>query len=286
MQRLLPLRRSVVFASRRRLLSLQVFEERRQLWDAEARRQLAQRESQRSTAEEPILVSVRRGAAELFSFPGLRGRTTPLDVWNAWQQQQQPSGSAIKTPLVAEVAGQPHDLTRVLLGSEAVVALSFHDFGSPLGRQTFWHSSAHLLGHALEQLRSSETHTALLCDGPALENGGFFYDSRVEPDRTRGSSGSSASQVFLEDRSTLSNGVSHAELAKLTATMRWMSRQAFAFERLEVSRDLALRMFGYNYFKLALLDSLAADATISLYRCGPFIDLCAGPHVPNTSLVR
>jgi threonyl-tRNA synthetase len=170
---------------------------------------------------------------------------------------------------VAEVDGKLVDMTHTLSQSCLV---SFHDFSSAVGRQTFWHSSAHLLGHALEQLHTTPSQTVLLCDGPALERGGFFYDCRIENNDTG----------FVQSAPL---AFTHSDLNKLTSTMRWMSKQAFAFERLVVSRRLALQMFEYNHFKQTLIRSFAEHATISLYKCGPFIDLCAGPHVPATDYV-
>ena len=58
------------------------------------------------------------------------------------------------------------------------------------------------------------------------------------------------------------------------------------FDRVEVSREEALSMFSENPFKEEIIRGLPEDATISLYRCGPMVDLCHGPHLPNTGLLR
>jgi threonyl-tRNA synthetase len=58
------------------------------------------------------------------------------------------------------------------------------------------------------------------------------------------------------------------------------------FERVEVSREEALSMFEENKFKAEIINGLPADTTISLYRCGPMVDLCHGPHLPNAGLLK
>lgn len=58
------------------------------------------------------------------------------------------------------------------------------------------------------------------------------------------------------------------------------------FERVVVSREEALAMFQENKFKAEIIGGLPEQATISLYRCGPMVDLCHGPHLPNTGLLR
>jgi len=58
------------------------------------------------------------------------------------------------------------------------------------------------------------------------------------------------------------------------------------FERVVVSRDEALGMFQENKFKVEIISELPQDAVISLYRCGPMVDLCHGPHVPNTGVLK
>lgn len=58
------------------------------------------------------------------------------------------------------------------------------------------------------------------------------------------------------------------------------------FERVVVSREEALSMFEENKFKVEIISDLPADAVISLYKVGPMVDLCHGPHVPNTGLLK
>ncbi|XP_071926273.1 threonine--tRNA ligase, mitochondrial 1-like [Coffea arabica] len=58
------------------------------------------------------------------------------------------------------------------------------------------------------------------------------------------------------------------------------------FERIEVTRDEALQMFSDNQFKVEIINDLPEDKTITVCRCGPLVDLCRGPHIPNTSFVK
>ncbi|XP_022934655.1 threonine--tRNA ligase, mitochondrial 1-like isoform X3 [Cucurbita moschata] len=58
------------------------------------------------------------------------------------------------------------------------------------------------------------------------------------------------------------------------------------FERIEVSREQALEIFSDNKFKVEIINDLPEDKTITVYRCGPLVDLCRGPHIPNTSFVK
>jgi len=68
--------------------------------------------------------------------------------------------------------------------------------------------------------------------------------------------------------------------------MEKVVKEKQAFERVEVSRDEALEMFLENKFKVEIIQALPADARISLYRVGPMVDLCRGPHVPTTSMLK
>lgn len=81
-----------------------------------------------------------------------------------------------KTALVALVDGTPWDLTRPL--PPKVTSVEIIDFNHPIGVDTVWHSSAHILGQALEYYYKD--HTVYLSDGPALQEGGFFYDLYIK----------------------------------------------------------------------------------------------------------
>lgn len=192
----------------------------------------------------PISVVLPDGAIK----SGVKGATTPMDIAVGI------SKGLAKKVVVAKVDGSVWDLMRPLQGDCALQLLSFDD---PEGKETFWHSSAHVLGQALEL-----EYGADLTIGPALEEG-FYYD------------------CFLGDRT-----LGEPEKANITKRMQQAVKEKQAFERIEVSRDEALTMFEENKFKVEIISDLPADVVISCYKCGPMVDLCTGPHVPNTGLLK
>ncbi|TYZ68129.1 hypothetical protein PybrP1_000929 [[Pythium] brassicae (nom. inval.)] len=102
-----------------------------------------------------------------------------------------------------------------------------------------------------------------LCDGPPLSDGGFFYE------------------MFLEDGRT----VSEADFAELAKSVKAIVKQRQPFERMDVTREFADELFAYSDFKREMLHKIPRHEKISLYRCGPLIDLCRGPHVPHTGIL-
>lgn len=133
------------------------------------------------------------------------------------------------------------------------------DFNDAAYRNTFRHTSSHILAHAVKRLYP-ETRLAI---GPAIETG-FYYDfDRGEP--------------FAAD-----------ELNKIEEEMKKIVREHFTIERFELPRDEAIKLMqekGETY-KVELINDLPPDAVISFYRQGDFFDLCAGPHLENTNEVR
>ncbi|XP_008051014.1 probable threonine--tRNA ligase 2, cytoplasmic [Carlito syrichta] len=121
----------------------------------------------------------------------------------------------------------------------------------------YWHSSAHILGEAMELYYGGH-----LCYGPPIENG-FYYD------------------MFIEDRA-----VSSTELATLENICKAIIKEKQPFERLEVSKEVLLEMFKYNKFKCRMLNKKVNTPTTTVYRCGPLIDLCKGPHVRHTGKIK
>ncbi|EFJ09243.1 hypothetical protein SELMODRAFT_447798 [Selaginella moellendorffii] len=128
------------------------------------------------------------------------------------------------------------------------------------GRDTFWHSSAHILGESLEQ-----AYGCKLCIGPCTTRGeGFYYDA------------------FYEDGRTLNEENFPAVQSQVTKAVQ----ESQPFERIQVTRQQALEIFSDNQFKVEIINDLPEDAVITVYRCGPLVDLCRGPHIPNTSYVK
>ncbi|MCL4351138.1 MAG: threonine--tRNA ligase [Firmicutes bacterium] len=157
--------------------------------------------------------------------------------------------------LAAWLDGQVLDLKKPLLKGGTLQWLTFDDSG---GRQVFRHSSAHLLAQAVKRLWPN----AKLGTGPALEDG-FYYD------------------IWLPVPLT------EPDLARIEAEMRRIVSENLPIERLELSREEAVRIFSERAeeFKLQIVERITDDTTISAYRQGEFVDLCTGPHLPQTGYI-
>ncbi|RKP34388.1 threonyl-tRNA synthetase [Dimargaris cristalligena] len=131
-----------------------------------------------------------------------------------------------------------------------------------VGQGVFWHTSAHLLGATVELLYGDR---ALLCNGPALPGKGFYYDFLLLK---------SAQVLSAPDRD------------QLETTLRNMLATPMSIERMVVSRALAFQIFAYNPFKCHYITRIPDDHSVSLYKCGSFIDLCQGPHLKSTDPIR
>lgn len=132
-------------------------------------------------------------------------------------------------------------------------------FNNPDGRDVYRHSSSHIMADAVLRLFPD----AKLAIGPAIEEG-FYYDFDV-------------STNFTDD-----------DLAKIEAEMDKIVAEDVSFTRREISIAEAREIFKDNPYKLELLDGIAetGDTTISLYEHGAFVDLCRGPHLPNTGRLK
>ncbi|HEY0996168.1 MAG TPA: threonine--tRNA ligase [Gemmatimonadaceae bacterium] len=119
------------------------------------------------------------------------------------------------------------------------------------------HSAAHVLATAVRRVRPD----AKIGFGPAIEDG-FYYDFEVE-------------KPFTPE-----------DLAAFEVEMKRVQQEKFPFVREEVSRDEARQRFVDDPLKLERIEDLGADEVISTYTDGPFIDLCRGPHVPDTGRVK
>lgn len=127
------------------------------------------------------------------------------------------------------------------------------------GQASFWHSSAHIMAEAVEQLWPG----AKFGIGPAIDNG-FYYD------------------IDFGDQV-----ISEKDFPKLEKTFMELARQKNDFVREEVSKADAIALFKEkgDQYKLELLEELE-DGTITLYKQGNFTDLCRGPHIPNTGKIK
>ncbi|XP_008554533.1 threonine--tRNA ligase 1, cytoplasmic isoform X1 [Microplitis demolitor] len=179
---------------------------------------------------------------------GQSWRTTPYDVAKGISQ-----GLADNT-VIAKVNNELWDLDRPLEGD---CKLELLKFDSPDGQQVFWHSSAHILGEAMERV-----YGGCLCYGPPIENG-FYYD------------------MHLGDK-----GISNLDFPYLESLYKNIVKEKQPFERLEMKKEDLLKMFEYNEFKVRILKEKVQTPTTTVYRCGPLIDLCRGPHIRHTGKVK
>ncbi|XP_074210212.1 threonine--tRNA ligase 2, cytoplasmic isoform X2 [Camelus bactrianus] len=175
-------------------------------------------------------------------------KTTPYDVAAEISQE------LAEDTVVAKVNGELWDLDRPLEGDSTLELLLFDNEEA---QAVYWHSSAHVLGEAMELYYGGH-----LGYGPPIE-AGFYYD------------------MFLEDRA-----VSSEELSALENLCKAIIQEKQPFERLEVSKDVLLDMFKYNKFKCRILNEKVNTPTTTVYRCGPLIDLCKGPHIRHTGKIK
>lgn len=161
-----------------------------------------------------------------------------------------------KKVLAAVVNGQVWDATRPIYNDSTLKLLTWQEAE---GKSTFWHSSAHLLAEAVEL----QFPGVKFWVGPPVENG-FYYD------------------MDLGDRK-----VSEEDLAAIEKKMSELAKQNNPYIRKEVSKPDAIKYFedkGDEY-KLDLLQNLD-DGNITFYTQGAFTDLCRGPHIPQTGLIK
>lgn len=159
--------------------------------------------------------------------------------------------------LAAKVNGEVWDATRSITTDAEVTLLTWKDED---GKNTFWHSSAHLLAEALESLYPG----IKLGIGPPSERGGFYYDIDFGEHR------------FTED-----------EFPKVEAKMKELAKQKNSYQRRDITKAEAVQYYTdkNDPYKLELLDRLE-DGNITFYTQGEFTDLCKGPHIPHTGFIK
>jgi threonyl-tRNA synthetase len=158
--------------------------------------------------------------------------------------------------LAASVNGEVWDSTRPILTDASLQLLTWDD---DAGKNTFWHSSAHLMAEAVEALYPGVKFWV----GPALDKG-FYYD------------------IDLGDRHLIED-----DLIAIERKMNELAKAANTFNRKEISKADAIAYFTERNdpYKLDLLEGLQ-DGNITLYSQGNFTDLCRGPHIPNTGAIK
>ncbi|MDR1543140.1 MAG: threonine--tRNA ligase [Prevotellaceae bacterium] len=158
--------------------------------------------------------------------------------------------------VAAGVNGETWDLSRPVTSDSAVKLYKFDD---PEGKHAYWHSSAHLMAEALQELYPNVKFGI----GPAIENG-FYYD------------------VDLGDIQ-----LKESDLLAIEAKMMELTAQKEPIVRADISKNDALTLFGQRgeKYKTELISELT-DGTITLYTQGNFTDLCRGPHLTNTGEIK
>src|ERR671933_1000340 len=159
-----------------------------------------------------------------------------------------------RAALAVEVNGKVQDLVTPLREGGTFRVLTDKDAKAV---DVLRHSAAHVLATAVRRLQPK----AKIGFGPAIEDG-FYYDFEVE-------------RPFTPE-----------DLAAFEAEMRKVAQERYPFVREEVDRAEAKRRFADDPLKLERIDDLGPDEIISTYTDGPFVDLCRGPHVPDTSYLK
>jgi len=167
------------------------------------------------------------------------------------------SNRLAKDVLSISVSGEVRDLTRPI-ATDASIKL--HLWEDLQGRETFWHSSAHILAEAIEFFYPGTKFGI----GPTIDNG-FYYDVDIPEGK------------LLTDK----------ELSGIEQKMLELARTKADIVRSEISKADAIRMFTEkdDPYKLELISELE-DGTITIYKQGNFTDLCRGPHLPNTGFIK
>ena len=175
---------------------------------------------------------------------------------SAMQIAESISSGLARNVLAAKVNGEIWDSTRPISEDSDLQLLTWDQDG---GKSTMWHSSAHLMAEALEALYPG----IKLGIGPPIENG-FYYDVDF------------GEQAFSSD-----------DFPKIEAKMKELAKQKNTFKRKDVSKTDALNYFREkgDEYKLELISELT-DGSITFYEQGEFVDLCKGPHIPDTGKIK
>ena len=158
--------------------------------------------------------------------------------------------------LAASVNGEVFDLDRQILEDSS---LKLHKWEDEEAKKTFWHSSSHLMAEALQELYPGIKFGI----GPAIDNG-FYYD------------------VDLGDKQ-----IAESDLKQIEDKMIALAKEKQSFVRQDISKEDALEVYKAkgDQYKCELIEALE-DGTITFYTTGSFTDLCRGPHLRDTSVIK
>lgn len=176
---------------------------------------------------------------------------TPLDIAKSI------SNRLAEEALVAKVNGKMKDMNTQL---NEDCELQLFTFDSPEGKETYWHSSSHLMAHAIQSLFPE----AKFGVGPAIDSG-FYYDIDINTNLTE------------------------EDLVKIENKMLEIAAQKNPFKRNELSKEEALKFFQQkgDEYKQEIISELDENTeVISTYDEGDFTDLCTGPHIPDTGKIK
>ena len=175
---------------------------------------------------------------------------TPLQV------AESISSGLARQVLAASINDIEWDISRPICNDGEIKLFKWDD---PEGKHAFWHTSAHLLAEALQELYPGVQFGI----GPAIENG-FYYD--IDPG---------------------DNEITQADFPKIEKKMAELVAKKETVKRADITKADALKFFGDSgqTYKIELINDLQ-DGTISTYTQGAFTDLCRGPHIPNTAPIK
>jgi threonyl-tRNA synthetase len=161
-----------------------------------------------------------------------------------------------RAALAVKVNGEVRDLDRPIEEDAEFAVLTWED---EEGKETFWHSSAHLMAEALQELYPGIKFTI----GPPIDQG-FYYD--IDPN---------GHQISADD------------FEDIEAKMQELARRDASYERIAVTKDEAVDYYKDvgNEYKLELIEGLE-EGDITFYEQGRFTDLCRGPHIPSTGEIK
>jgi threonyl-tRNA synthetase len=176
---------------------------------------------------------------------------------SAMEIAQSISEGLARNVLSATVNGEVWDASRPI---EEDATLKLNTWNDKDGKFAFWHSSAHLMAEALEAVYPGIKFGT----GPATENG-FYYD--VDPG---------------------DNQISSDDFPKIEQKMLELAREKNTYVRKPISKEEALEYFGKkgDEYKMELIEKREADEALTLYEQGNFVDLCKGPHLPDTGKIK
>ncbi len=161
-----------------------------------------------------------------------------------------------KEALVVRVDGELRDLSAPISADASIEILTFKD---DAGKEVFWHSTSHLMAQAVREVFPN----VKLAIGPPIQEG-FYYDFEAE------------------------KPFSPEDLLKIEKAMAKIVAEKAQYTREEMSREEVIKWYesvGETY-KLDLMENTILDETVSVYSQSRFKDLCRGPHIPNTGMIK